>query len=62
MLACAWLVGLEFTHFAGEVLKIGRPCPILSFEFCLSAKHRKNGATAVYGDGEKIKSWKLSEN
>ena len=21
--------------FAGEVLKIGHPCPILSFEFCL---------------------------
>ena len=34
-LASAWLAGLEFTHFAGEVLKIGHPCPILSFEFCL---------------------------
>ena len=53
-MASAWLAGLEFTHFAGEVLKIGRPCPILSFEFCLSAKHRKNVTTAVRG-GKAVK-------
>ena len=53
-MASAWLVGLEFTHFAGEVLKIGHPCPILSFEFCLTAKHRKNGTTAVHG-GKAVK-------
>ena len=54
MLASAWLVGLKFTHFGGEVLKIGHPCPILSFEFCLTAKHRKNGTTAVHG-GKAVK-------
>ena len=53
-MASAWLAGLEFTHFAGEVLKIGHPCPILSFEFCLTAKHRKNGTTAVHG-GKAVK-------
>ncbi|UTY24924.1 hypothetical protein E4N78_12930 [Treponema denticola] len=48
-MASAWLVCPKFTHFAGEVLKIGHPCPILSFEFCLTAKHRKNVTTAVHG-------------
>ncbi|UTY27926.1 hypothetical protein E4N76_02225 [Treponema putidum] len=53
-MASAWLGALEFTHFAGEVLKIGHPCPILSFEFCLTAKHRKNGTTAIRG-GKAVK-------
>ena len=53
-LAFVWLVCLKFTHFGGEVLKIGHPCPILSFEFCLTAKHRKNGTTAVHG-GKAVK-------
>ena len=54
MLASAWLVCPKFTHFAYEVLKIGHPCPILSFEFCREAKHRKNGTTAVHG-GKAVK-------
>ena len=40
--------------FAYEVLKIGHPCPILSFEFCLTAKHRNAGTTAVHG-GKAVK-------
>ena len=53
-MASGWLAGLEFTHFAAEVLKIGHPCPILSFEFCLTAKHRNAGTTAVHG-GKAVK-------
>ena len=46
--------GCIHAAFAGEVLKIGHPCPILSFEFCLTAKHHKNGTTAVHG-GKAVK-------